>query len=76
MDTYLVNLTIFNKQHFHQYSFAKKVQTQTVNREKLHKTLSYKKVALKMLVKWTPNSHKMSTTPSYLPDSESNIGFV
>jgi len=37
-----------------QYSFTKKLQSQTVSREKLNKALSYKKVARKMLVKWTP----------------------
>jgi hypothetical protein len=31
-----------------------KMQSQTVNRENLHKTLSYKKADIKMLVKLTP----------------------
>jgi hypothetical protein len=35
----------------HQYSFAKKLQSKTVIREKLFKTLLHKKAARKMLVK-------------------------
>ncbi len=38
----------------HQYSFDEKVHSQTVIKEKLHKTLWYKKAACKMLVKLTP----------------------
>jgi hypothetical protein len=38
----------------HQYFFAKKLQSQTVIREKLHKALSYEKFVLKMLIKLTP----------------------
>jgi len=37
-----------------QYSCAKKLQSKTVTREKLHKTLSYKKGESKMLMKLTP----------------------
>jgi len=37
-----------------QYSFAKKLQSQTVIKEKLCKTLSYKKGTHKMLMKLTP----------------------
>jgi len=36
-----------------QYALAKKVQSQTVNKEKLRKTLSYEKTVHKMLVKLT-----------------------
>jgi len=53
----------FNKSHFSptfyehllsQYSFAKKLQRQTVIREKLRKELFYLKVVHRMLVKLTP----------------------
>jgi hypothetical protein len=37
-----------------QYHFAKNLQSQTVIREKLHKTLLYKKAVCKMLLKSTP----------------------
>jgi hypothetical protein len=37
-----------------EYSFAKKLQIQTVIREKLRKTLSYKAGMHKMLMKLTP----------------------
>jgi hypothetical protein len=43
-----------NKQLLRKYSFVKKLQSQTVIREKLHKALSYKKAAREMLVKLTP----------------------
>jgi len=36
-----------------QYSYIKQLQSQTVSREKLQKTLSYEKAAHKMLVKLT-----------------------
>jgi len=36
------------------YSFAKKLQSQTVDGKKMHKTLSYIKVEHKMLMKLTP----------------------
>ena len=45
---------IFYKQLFRQYSFAKKIPTQTVSREKLLKSILYEKDARKMLVKLTP----------------------
>jgi hypothetical protein len=38
----------------HQYSFTKKSQSQTVSREKLRKTLSFKKAACKIVVTLTP----------------------
>jgi len=44
----------FYEQLFHQYSFAKKLQSQTVSREKPRKTNSNKKAACKMLMKLTP----------------------
>jgi len=37
-----------------QYSFAKKIQRQTITREKLRKTLLYEKDTHKMLMKLTP----------------------
>jgi len=40
-----------------QSSYAKKLQSQTVIREKLCKSLSYKKGARKMLMKLTPERH-------------------
>jgi len=49
----------FYEQLLHQYSFAKKLQSQTVNREKLCTTLSYEKAARKMLVKVTPGFSSM-----------------
>jgi hypothetical protein len=50
-------------QLFGQYPFAKKLQSQNVTREKLHKALSYEKRRRKMLIKSTPSclsSSKMS----------------
>jgi len=47
----------FYEQLLHQYSKAKKLQSQTVIREKLLKTLSYKKAVRKMLVKLTHGLH-------------------
>jgi len=44
----------FYEQLLRQYSCAKKLQSQTVTREKLHKILSFKEAARKMLVKLTP----------------------
>ncbi len=44
---------IFYEQLLHQNPFAKKLQTQIVSTKKLHKKLSYKKAAHKMLVKLT-----------------------
>jgi len=41
-------------QSLSQYSFAKKLQSQTVIREKQRKIYLYKKAALEMLVKLTP----------------------
>jgi len=37
-----------------QYSFAKKIQRQTITREKLRKTLLYEKDTHEMLMKLTP----------------------
>jgi len=44
------------KQLLHRYSFAKKLQSQIVTREKLQKTLLYKKGVHKMLMKLTPGA--------------------
>jgi hypothetical protein len=44
----------FYEQLLRQNSSTKEIQSQTVTREKLQKTLSYQKVAHKMLVKLTP----------------------
>jgi len=44
----------FYKQFLRQYPFERKLQTQTVIREKPCKTLLYKKTAHTMLVKVTP----------------------
>ena len=44
----------FYKQFLCQYSFAKKLQSQTAIREKLSKSLSYKKGGSMMLMKLTP----------------------
>jgi hypothetical protein len=53
--TPVVNFTSFCKQLFCQFPFAKKYpETQIVRKEKLRKTLSYKKAARKMLLKLTP----------------------
>ncbi len=47
----------FCEQLLHQYSCIKKLQiVQNVTREKLHKTLLYKKGVLKMLMKLTPGA--------------------
>jgi len=46
----------FNEQLLQAYSFANKLQSQTLIREKLRKLHSYKKGACKMLVKLTPKS--------------------
>jgi len=42
------------EQLLHQYPLAKKSQSRTVIREKLHKALLYKKATRKMLAKLTP----------------------
>jgi len=57
----LVKLTIsstFYEQLLRRYSFAKKLQSQTVTREKLCESLSYEKVLRKMLVNLTPERTK------------------
>jgi hypothetical protein len=57
----LVKLTIsstFYEQLLRGYSFAKKLQSQTVTREKLCESLSYEKVLSKMLVNLTPERTK------------------
>ena len=46
-----VNVTSILQAVFCQFSFAKKTQTQTVNIDKLFKTLPYTKAARKMLMK-------------------------
>ena len=43
--------SIFYEQLFHQYYFSKELQSQTVTREKLRKTLLYKNGSRKMLMK-------------------------
>jgi len=43
-----------HEQLLRRYSSAKKLQSQTIIREKLHKALSYEKRAHKMLMKLTP----------------------
>ena len=45
--------TTFYEYIFCQYSFAKKIQTQSVSRDKLLKTLLYEKAHYKMLLKLT-----------------------
>jgi len=46
----------FTNSFFGQYSFSKKLQNQIVSREKLHRTLSFKKAAREMLVKLKPTN--------------------
>jgi hypothetical protein len=46
--------SIFYEQLLRQYYCAQKLQSQTVTREKLGKTLSYNKAARKMMVKLKP----------------------
>jgi hypothetical protein len=46
----------FYEQLLCQYPFVKKLQTQIVSTEKLHKKLSYENAARKILVKLTPGS--------------------
>ena len=46
------------EQLLRQYSFAKRIQSQTVSTKKLLKTLLYKKAGHKMLVKLTPAREK------------------
>jgi len=53
--------SIFYKQLLRQYSFAKKLQSQNVSREKLRKALLYKKGARKMLMKLTPECKNLSS---------------
>jgi len=48
-----ISLT-FYKQLLRQYYYDKKLQSQTLSRETLRKTLAYKKSAHKILVKLTP----------------------
>jgi len=45
---------IFYKQLLCRYYFASKIQSQTVNKEKFHKTLLHEKAGCKMLVNLTP----------------------
>jgi hypothetical protein len=47
-----------------QYPFAKKLQSQTVSREKLCKTLLYEKAASKLLVQLTPGVDFTNGLPS------------
>jgi len=48
----------FYDQLMHQYSFAKKIQSQTIIREMLRKALWYENVSSKMLMKLTPGDKK------------------
>jgi len=60
-------LLTFYKQLLRQYSFAKKLQSQSVIREKLHfNTLSHKKAACKMLVKFL-NTQGSLTMQTFYP---------
>jgi len=52
--TPVVNFTNIYVQIFCQYSFIKKLQSQTVIREKLQEALLYEKGICKMLMKLTP----------------------
>jgi hypothetical protein len=45
----------------------KKLQSQTVRREKLQKTLLFEKIACKMLVKLTPDDPRDKSEPSSIP---------
>ena len=54
---------------FSPFHFAKKLQTQTVRTEKLHKSLSYKKAARKMLVKLPP---KESISPNFVSQTKTH----
>jgi len=54
-------LSTFYKLLLRQYSFAKKIQSQTVIREKMRKTLSYKKVGCKMLLKLAPGKKSLAS---------------
>ncbi len=65
----------FYARFFWRYPFAKKSKSRIVIREKLHNSLSYKKLARKMLPKLTPNGTKVNiqsrkvglNTKYYLP---------
>jgi len=57
---------MFYEQLLHPYSCAKILQSQTVTREKLHKTLSNDKVARKVLMKLTPEHRKPLMVFSYI----------
>jgi len=52
----------FCEQFLCRYSFAKKLQSQTVYRENLHKAFLYEKGAHKMLMKLTPGSQLQSVS--------------
>ena len=54
----VVNFTNILWQDFDRYCFAKILQSQTLTREKLCKTLSHKKVESKILMKLTPAFQK------------------
>jgi hypothetical protein len=51
----------FYEQLLRQYSFVKKLQSQSEIREKLGKTLSYEKGARKLVVKWTPYNQQFTS---------------
>ncbi len=50
----------------HQYSSAKQLQSQTVTREKLRKTLWNKEVEHKMLMKLTPDLTILSSNEAHV----------
>jgi len=54
----VVNFSNIFEQLLCQYSFAKKLQCLTGNREKLRKALLYKKGARKTLVKFSPGNSR------------------
>jgi hypothetical protein len=64
----------FYEQLLCQNPFAKKLQTQIVSTQKLHKTLSYKKAAHKIMVKLTPGIHAFIQSASFLPKSSTGFG--
>ncbi len=50
----------FYRQLLCRYSFPKKLQSQTISRKNLHKTLSYQKATSKMLVKLKPGVNSIN----------------
>jgi len=56
----------FYEQILHKYSFAKKLQSQTVSRKKLSKTLSYKKLLLRCWWNWHLVFEVLTLLPNFL----------